>query len=412
MPSSTLISPQSATSYSPYITLVVDPALTQNPSNKPYLLLILSLTPDGLLDIGSQEIIGRGTKNRGFTMWMMFAPRRFYLSKVLLAIKENQIWLCNHRLGHSSFSLKHLFPSLFSGCQTSDFKCDTCILAKSHRATYLLSANNTYVPFMLVHIDVWGLAPAYFQDHGIVHETTCPHTTQQNGVVEWKNRQILEITCASLIERLSVLSSTIPLVLCLMNVSFSEQEIYFATLISNSSLEGEILGVEESNWMVLFPDLVDLASHTKGVFTSCTLTELNHPALEDPAPVTLSEMPHPKPASGDVIYSFPILLLPYMTKKSLLLIRLSDSEKFQLPPRSTHGKPPDRYSTNTFKTVKYPIVNYISAHRLSPARQAFVSQMSAINIPTKVQEALLDSKWANTMTEEMKRLKKKFRHGI
>ncbi|CAL2263832.1 unnamed protein product [Prunus armeniaca] len=389
MPSSTLISPQSATSYSPYITLVVDPALTQNPSNKPYLLLILSLTPDGLLDIGSQEIIGRGSaRNKGESDLVMQSPPRAF------------------------FFQFETFISVAIGCQTSDFKCDTCILAKSHRATYLLSANNTYVPFMLVHIDVWGLAPAYFQDHGIVHETTCPHTTQQNGVVEWKNRQILEITCASLIERLSVLSSTIPLVLCLMNVSFSEQEIYFATLISNSSLEGEILGVEESNWMVLFPDLVDLASHTKGVFTSCTLTELNHPALEDPAPVTLSEMPHPKPASGDVIYSFPILLLPYMTKKSLLLIRLSDSEKFQLPPRSTHGKPPDRYSTNTFKTVKYPIVNYISAHRLSPARQAFVSQMSAINIPTKVQEALLDSKWANTMTEEMKRLKKKFRHGI
>lgn len=65
------------------------------------------------------------------------------------------------------------------------------------------------------------------------------------------------------------------------------------------------------------------------------------------------------------------------------------------------------YSPDTFKTVKYPIVNYISAHRLSPARQAFVSQMSAINIPTKVQEALLDSKCADAMTEEMKTLEKK-----
>lgn len=71
--------------------------------------------------------------------------------------KENHIWLWHHRLGHSSFGyLKHLIQSLFSGCQTSDFKCDTCIFSKSHRATYPLSANNTYVPFMLVHIDVWG----------------------------------------------------------------------------------------------------------------------------------------------------------------------------------------------------------------------------------------------------------------
>ncbi|KAI5321805.1 hypothetical protein L3X38_030877 [Prunus dulcis] len=116
---------------------------------------------------------------------------------------------------------------------------------------------------------------------------------------------------------------------------------------------GEILGVEELNWMVLFPDSVDLASHTGGVSTSSTPTESNHPALEDPAPVTLSEMLHPEPASGDVVYSSPLLLLLYMTKKSLMLIRLSD--KFQLPPRSTRGKPLDRYSPDTFKTVKYPM---------------------------------------------------------
>jgi transposase InsO family protein len=33
---------------------------------------------------------------------------------------------------------------------------------------------------------------AYFQDNGLVHETSCPHTPQQNGVAERKNRHILE----------------------------------------------------------------------------------------------------------------------------------------------------------------------------------------------------------------------------
>lgn len=105
--------------------------------------------------------------------------------------------------------------------------------------------------------------------------------------------------------------------------------------------------------MVLFPDLVDLASHTEGVSTSHTPTESNHPALEDPAHVTLFEMPHPKPTSGDVVYSSLILLLPYMTKNFFFAdtskVRIekqiinthvdmpivpTDSEKFQLPPRS------------------------------------------------------------------------------
>jgi transposase InsO family protein len=40
----------------------------------------------------------------------------------------------------------------------------------------------------------------YFQNEGIVHETSCVGTPQQNGVAERKNRHILEITRALLIE--------------------------------------------------------------------------------------------------------------------------------------------------------------------------------------------------------------------
>ena len=37
-------------------------------------------------------------------------------------------------------------------------------------------------------------------DRGIIYQTTCPHTSQQNGVVERKHRQLLNITCTLLIE--------------------------------------------------------------------------------------------------------------------------------------------------------------------------------------------------------------------
>ncbi|XP_019242470.1 PREDICTED: uncharacterized protein LOC109222582, partial [Nicotiana attenuata] len=35
-------------------------------------------------------------------------------------------------------------------------------------------------------------AISYFSDNGIIHQTTCPHTPQQNGVVERKHRTLLE----------------------------------------------------------------------------------------------------------------------------------------------------------------------------------------------------------------------------
>jgi len=41
---------------------------------------------------------------------------------------------------------------------------------------------------------------SFCDQHGIVHQTTCPNTPQQNGVAERKNRALLEITRALLIE--------------------------------------------------------------------------------------------------------------------------------------------------------------------------------------------------------------------
>ena len=69
--------------------------------------------------------------------------------------KERQIWLWHHRLGHPSFGyLKHLLPGLFSNVTHLDFKCDTCILAKSHKASYPLSMNKSMIPFDLINSDV------------------------------------------------------------------------------------------------------------------------------------------------------------------------------------------------------------------------------------------------------------------
>ena len=60
-------------------------------------------------------------------------------------------------LGHPSFGyLQHLFPTLFLELSILDFKCEICILAKSHRGPYPLHMNKSEVPFALVHSNVWG----------------------------------------------------------------------------------------------------------------------------------------------------------------------------------------------------------------------------------------------------------------
>ena len=73
---------------------------------------------------------------------------------------NQKLWIWHRRLGHPSLGyLKRLFPSL-SGCTVS-LDCETCVLAKSHKHSYLPSMSRTHTPFVLIHSDVWGPAPEF-----------------------------------------------------------------------------------------------------------------------------------------------------------------------------------------------------------------------------------------------------------
>ena len=181
--------------------------------------------------------------------------------------KERQLWTWHQRLAHPSLGYLEKFFPVLAGLN-SNLKCETCILAKSHKHTYSSSMNNTDLAFMLFHSDVRGPAPeiemhgfsyyvifiddctqmswiyflkhksevfgvfvnfynmicSQFQTHprvlrtdngreyvnsnmhqfitskGLIHQTSCPDTPQQNGVAERKNRTLLEITRAIMLE--------------------------------------------------------------------------------------------------------------------------------------------------------------------------------------------------------------------
>jgi hypothetical protein len=68
-----------------------------------------------------------------------------------------QIWLWHIRLDHPSFRyLLKLFPSLFLKINVSSFHCDSCLLAKHYRTSFHSSFNKSFVPFSIIHNDVWG----------------------------------------------------------------------------------------------------------------------------------------------------------------------------------------------------------------------------------------------------------------
>ncbi|GLR00174.1 hypothetical protein GCM10007863_45950 [Dyella mobilis] len=84
----------------------------------------------------------------------------------------------------------------------------------------------------------------------------------------------------------------------------------------------------------------------------------------------------------------------------------TENTTYQLPPRTTRGIPKQQYDPDPKAKVKYPIANYVSNHRLSPSCASFISQLSTVSIPSNVQEALKDPKWAQAMNDEMEALQK------
>ena len=186
-----------------------------------------------------------------------------------LSLKSNKekIWLYHLRLGHPSFhTLKVMFPDLFGGLVIEDFHCEVCELAK--RVSFPISNSRTFVPFTLIHSDIWGPSTvsnisgarwfvtfiddftrvtwtyllkqksdvssifpvfynmvqtqfgvkiqrfrsdnakdffnqslsSFFQKHGIIHESSCVYTPQQNGIAERKNSHLLSSTRAILLQ--------------------------------------------------------------------------------------------------------------------------------------------------------------------------------------------------------------------
>ena len=83
-----------------------------------------------------------------------------------------------------------------------------------------------------------------------------------------------------------------------------------------------------------------------------------------------------------------------------------DVSTYQLPPRTTRGKPKVQYSPDIHAKSKYPISHYVSTHRLSKSYELYLCQLSSVCVPTKLQDALSDPKWVNAMNVEMEALNK------
>jgi hypothetical protein len=244
-----------------------------------------------------------------------------------------------------------------------------------------------------------------------------------------------------------------------MDVTFLESEIFFPSPVPNSSLQGEITQVEESNWLVTPMGEHSCEHHTEHrtgnsstghetgnredalhegtghetgnredelhepehdtehrTVNSSTehgtenredelQPEIEHVELRNEEPGNDLQSPHssvlkdPPPTENVIEVSTPTATLHANI--------LDSSTSYVLPFRHNRGKPPNRYSPEEEeRKSKYPIANYVSTQSLSKLLKTFTQTLSSCHIPSNVEEALSDPKWAKAMQEELEALKK------
>ncbi|RVX19288.1 Retrovirus-related Pol polyprotein from transposon TNT 1-94 [Vitis vinifera] len=238
----------------------------------------------------------------------------------------------------------------------------------------------------------------YLEGHGIIHQTTCSNTPQQNGVTGWKNRHLLEVVCASLIVAkipISYLGEAITSITCLINRGEYYKEIQtldYDYHISKDDESGQSKLVNQE------------ASELDMSGTTLEPSSNDHPETEEVIKEGRDSI-EPSPPSEQFGSEDVFTEIPNQSSSVEGVLNLEpDPFMKRLPHRHNRGIPKPTYEPELSTKVKYPMSNYVSNHHLSESNKSFVNQLSTVAIPNSVQKALADPRWKAVMNEEMKSL--------
>ncbi|RVW97371.1 Retrovirus-related Pol polyprotein from transposon RE2 [Vitis vinifera] len=354
-------------------------------------------------------------------------------SSPAVCISTDAPLLIHNRLGHPSlskfqkmvlvFPLCRRFRKFYAEIQTQ-FNISIRVLRSDNAREYFSA------PFT-----------SFMSHHGILHQSSCAHTPQQNGVAERKNRHLVEtartillhsnvpfrfwgdavLTACYLINRMpsSVLHDQIP-----HSLLFPDQPLYFLPprvfgctcfvhiltpgqdKLSAKAMKCLFLGysrlqkgyrcysLETHRYFIS----ADVTFFEDSPFFSTTSESL---PVSEVLPIPIVSPPDAVPLDHFrfIIVALVSLLLSLLLRHLLthfLSLRL-------LLPRLClllMTYPLLRKGTRSTRNP-HPIYNFLSYHRLSSPYSAFVSAISSVSLPKSTHEALSHPGWRQAMVDEM-----------
>ncbi|RVW54229.1 Retrovirus-related Pol polyprotein from transposon TNT 1-94 [Vitis vinifera] len=237
---------------------------------------------------------------------------------------------------------------------------------------------------------------SFMSQHGIIHQSSCAHTPQQNGVAERKNRHLVETT------RTLLLHSHVPF-------RFRGDAVLTAYYLINR-MPSSVLH-DQIPHSLLFPDQ-PLYFLPPRVFCCTCFVHILTPGQDKLSARTTKciFLVYSRLQKGYRCYSFETHR--YFLSSDVTFFEdspfFSTSESLPIPSTSpAPALPPSAdlpialRKGNRSTRNPHPIYNFLSYHRLSSLYSAFISAISSVSLPKSTPEALSHPGWRQAMVDEM-----------
>ncbi|GJV12683.1 retrovirus-related pol polyprotein from transposon TNT 1-94 [Tanacetum coccineum] len=229
----------------------------------------------------------------------------------------------------------------------------------------------------------------FYANQGIILETSCIHTPQQNGVVERKHRHLLETARALRFE------ANLP-------TRFWGECVLTAAYVINR-MPSDVIGnktpyeVEEEE-IFIPPSIWDdevIEEKPKDLIGEPNETEIGH---SEPIEEFEDDLNNTKPRAPSEIQTEVELSqkeVNMRTRPTYL-----DDYEVQLPPSIDHKQPTSSRESSTV----HSLAHYVSYDNFTNTHKAFLSAITSNNEPKHFQQAIQDPRWIEAMKKEIQAL--------